>query len=256
MAEQMVWAAKRVALAIPVPSVAAFRARVWLVGLPLPLAMLGAVVAVQATTQTFRSKSDVAFASVPAVRLAQDVPPTALRAGKPNSLEAMARSPVLAERVIRTAGFPDSGITTPAQFLRHSDARLQPQVGDILRLRVSSRHRDAAVALTNTYATEFTRLQAQNSRRQLEPLLKWYQDRIDALAARGQTGPVYVYDDLVATKHDLERQVHSAFVVEKADGAASVRPHAFRNALLGGGVGLVIGLALVLGLAARRRQGN
>jgi hypothetical protein len=49
MAQQAVWHLKRVALRIPVPvpSVAAFRGRAWMVGPPLLLGLLGALVATQ-----------------------------------------------------------------------------------------------------------------------------------------------------------------------------------------------------------------
>lgn len=126
MAEQVVWATKRVTLAVPVPSVAALRTRVWLVGPPLLLALLGAVLAIQAPKQTFRSQSEVIFRSGPSVRLEQDVSPAAVRVARGKPTEVVAHSPALAERVIRAAGVP--GIT-PAQFLRHSDAKLQPQPG-------------------------------------------------------------------------------------------------------------------------------
>jgi hypothetical protein len=36
--------------------------------------------------------------------------------------------------------------------------------------------------------------------------------------------------------------------------ASSFRPHALRNILLGGALGMVLGVALVLGVAARRRE--
>src|ERR671931_661097 len=121
MAEQAVWGRKRVTLAIPVPSVAALRARVWVVGPPVLLALLGAVLATQIPKQTFRSQSEVYFQSGPPVTLGRDVPPTAVRFSGAKPPEVVARSPALAERVIRAAGMP--GIT-PAQFLRHSDAKL------------------------------------------------------------------------------------------------------------------------------------
>jgi uncharacterized protein involved in exopolysaccharide biosynthesis len=253
VAEQVVWATKRVTLAVPVPSVAALRTRVWLVGPPLLLALLGAVLAIQAPKQTFRSQSEVIFRSGPSVRLEQDMSPAAVRVARGKPTEVVAHSPALAERVIRAAGVP--GIT-PAQFLRHSDAKLQPQPGGeaLLALSVSYRHRDAAVRLANAYAAQFTRFQAEINRNSLDPLLRWYQARIEALAARGQTGAAYRYRDLLATKHELERQARNAVVLENAEGAAKVHPHALRNGLLGGALGALIGVVLTVGVAARRRR--
>jgi hypothetical protein len=119
---------------------------------------------------------------------------------------------------------------------------------------VSYRHRDAAVRLANAYAAQFTRFQAEINRNSLDPLLRWYQARIEALAARGQTGAAYRYRDLLATKHELERQARNAVVLEKAEGAAKVHPHALRNGLLGGALGALIGVVLTVGVAARRRR--
>jgi hypothetical protein len=50
MAEQAVWHLKRVPLAIPVPSIAAIRTRIWMLGPPLLLGLLAALIAMQLQT--------------------------------------------------------------------------------------------------------------------------------------------------------------------------------------------------------------
>ncbi|HXL43570.1 MAG TPA: hypothetical protein VN960_05865 [Gaiellaceae bacterium] len=62
MAEQAVWHLKRVTLAIPVPSVAAIRARAWMIGPPLLLGLLAALIATQVQARAWRGQAEVSFA--------------------------------------------------------------------------------------------------------------------------------------------------------------------------------------------------
>ena len=79
---------------------------------------------------------------------------------------------------------------------------------------------------------------------------------IDELRARGQTGTP-AYEDLVQREQELKtlgiQFARTTSVLERADRASSFRPHALRNGLVGGALGAVLGVALVLGVAALRR---
>jgi hypothetical protein len=55
MAEQALWHLKRVTLAIPLPSVAALRGRAWMVGPPLLLGLLTALLATHLQASAWRS---------------------------------------------------------------------------------------------------------------------------------------------------------------------------------------------------------
>jgi hypothetical protein len=50
----------------------------------------------------------------------------------------------------------------------------------------------------------------------------------------------------------LAVQQRNTMSVQAADGATSFRPHALRNGLLGGALGVLLGGALAVGIAKRR----
>jgi len=205
MTEQVVWRLKRVTLAIPVPSVAAIRARAWMVGPPLLLGLLGAFIATQLQTPSWRSKAEVGI-RVSELAPGSATPPTVLvdffgdRYPR-RYLDAqarLARSPQIAARVVRAAGVPD---LSAAQFLRHSSAKLVSDT-DILTLSVTYRRRAPAVRLANAYASEFTRYKNELDIRQVQDLLHRLRARIMRLRARGQT-VAPVHEALVQQLSDL-----------------------------------------------------
>jgi uncharacterized protein involved in exopolysaccharide biosynthesis len=253
MAEQAVWHLKRVTLRIPVPSVAALRGRAWLVGPPLLLGLLGALVATQLQAAAWRGKAEVSFnLSSPAIQLASTTPNGADPTPYLEAQARLARSPELAERVVHIAELP--GLSA-AQFLQHSSARPLPDA-DVLTLSVTYRPSAAAVRLTNTYATEFVRFKSALDLRPIRKVLRVHGATIDELRARGQTGTP-AYEDLVQREQELKtlgiQFARTTSVLERADRASSFRPHALRNGLVGGALGAVLGVALVLGVAALRR---
>jgi hypothetical protein len=253
MAQQAVWHLKRVTLRIPVPSVAALRGRAWMVGPPLLLGLLGALIATQLQATAWRGKAEVSL-NLPelAIQLTSTTPdgvdPTEYLATQAR----LARSPALAERVVQIAEVP--GISA-AQFLQHSSARPASDA-DLLTLSVNYRPSAAAVRLTNTYAAEFVRFSTDQYLRPIRELLRATEARIDELRARGQTGTPR-YEALVQRQRDLEtlgiQFAQTASVLEPADRASSFRPHALRNGLVGGALGALFGVVLVLGVAALRR---
>jgi hypothetical protein len=245
MAEQAVVRVKRVSLAIPLPSRAALRAPAWMLGPPLLIGLLAALIATQLQTPVWRSKAEVGF--------------TLLHVDRTRYLDEqanLARSPVLAVRVIRTAKVPG---VTPAQFLRHSGAKPRSDAA-ILTLSVTYRRGAIAARLANAYAIEFAGLTTALDLRTLHAALGRLNTRIRRLRALGQTGTPG-YRALVEQQSQLRYEglplAHSAKVLQKADGASSFRPHALRNGLLGGALGALLGVALVLAIAVpRRRSGS
>jgi hypothetical protein len=118
MAEQVVWNLKRVTLAIPVPSVAAIRARAWMVVPPLLLGLLAAVIATQVQRPVWRGESSVV---VDSSGLLPPLPQSVQTFMQP--FASLARSDVIAARTVRSVGI--RGLSA-ADFLRHSSARSEP----------------------------------------------------------------------------------------------------------------------------------
>jgi capsular polysaccharide biosynthesis protein len=262
MAEHALWHLKRVTLAIPVPSVAALRARAWMVGPPLLLGLLGAFIATQLQTPTWRGKAEV-FIRVPELAAGSATPPTLVSGGPfgdPYSTQyldaqaRLARSPTLAAHVVRVAAIP--GLTS-GEFLRHSRATVASDA-DILTLSVTYRRRALAARLANAYASEFVHFKNKLDRRNVEKVLHRIQAKINQLRAHDMTGTP-AYENLIQTRQKLEAfsvQLRSASVFRRANSASSFRPHALRNGILGGALGVLLGVALTAGVAARRRRGN
>lgn len=249
MAEQALWHLKRVTLAVPVPSVATVRARAWMVGPPLLLGLLAALIATQLQSPTWRSEAQVGFST------ASDV--LGLSFGDPTRFmqvqAGLARSPQLAARVVGAAGVP--GISA-RQFLRHSSAKPVPDA-DILALAVTYRKRALAVRLANAYATELTRYNNNLVPRSLQHVISRVLSRIKVLRARGQVGSPTLGNLVRELRRlrDVRAQLaNRASVLHRARGASSFRPHALRNGLLGGAVGTLLGVALALGVAVRPRK--
>jgi capsular polysaccharide biosynthesis protein len=256
MSEQAVWRVKRVTWAIPVPTLAALRAAARMVGPPLLIGILAAVLATQLQPRLWRGQAEVYF-NVPNLAIAV-TSPTSLATSWPVNgatlyLEAqakIARSPALAERVVQVAGVP--GISA-MKFLRHSSAKPESDA-DILRLSVTYRSGAAAVRLANAYATEFRRYKHELDMRSVTEALRKIEARIKELRARGQAGSATQSDLLVmrAELKSLGVQLRSQMTVQAADRASSFRPHALRNGLLGGVLGVLLGVAVAVGIARRR----
>lgn len=245
MAEQAVWHLKRVTLAIPVPSVAAIRARAWMVWPPLLLGLLAALIAIQVPERTFRARAQVVF-SIGQPAILQDPRLLAIEGSSRfmTTQASLARSPELARRVITAARVP---AITPAQFLRHSSAKPQPDSG-ILALSVSHPKADAAIRLADAYANQFTRYKAERDLAGINQALSSLEAELESLRARGLSSSP-AYETLVQKRVDLQTAgallAHQAGVLQAAERASSFRPHALRNGIMGGLLGAVLGIALL-----------
>jgi len=243
MAEQAVWHLKRVTLAIPVPSAAALRARAWMLGPPLLLGLLAALIATQVQERTFRAQAQVLLSTsaIPGDtgRLANEESSRFL-----TTQASLARSPELARRVITAARVP---ALTPPQFLRHSSAKPQSDA-NVLNLSVSYGKAAAAIRLVNAYANQFTRYTAERDLARINKALSEIKAEIESLRAQGLTGSRtydYLVEKRVQLKTDGALLAHQARVLQAAERASSFRPHALRNGIIGGLLGALLGIALV-----------
>jgi capsular polysaccharide biosynthesis protein len=251
MAEQAVWHIKRVTLAIPVPSIAAIRTRIWMLGPPLLLGLLGALIATQLQTRAWRSEAKVAIdlshlGSIPA-----SFETTRYLEARAATL---ARSQQLAVRVVSAAGVP--GITA-AEFLRHSSAKPESDA-DILTLSVTYRKRAPAVRLANAYATELKDYNTELQTAKINATIAAIEKTLKPYRVAGKTtAPTY----LGLSGHEgglrtLRASLAANTSVQLSESASTFRPHALRNGLLGGALGVLVGVALVLGVVARSRRAH
>jgi polysaccharide biosynthesis transport protein len=224
---------------------AILRRRKWIIiGVPLMAALVAYAVSTTQASQ-YKAKTEVLFhvSSIPAeiANLNTD----SLTDPKYLPTQAsIARSPELAQRVVAAAGVP--GVSAE-QFLSESSADARADV-NILDLSASYSNASDAMLLANAYAEEFTRYKAELDTEPINDQLEIYTARIDSLRARGQTETL-AYQNLVQKKLDLEtfgaELAHNSSVLQRADGAAKVRPLPRRNAIIGG----LLGGFLALGLA-------
>lgn len=159
----------------------------------------------------------------------------------------LARTEELARRVIRGARRSD---LTPGAFL--ADSSVSPRAdADILLFRVSDRYRDVAIRLATEYGRQFTRYISELDTAPLARAERAVQQRLRQLEADGEEDS-RVYATLTQNLDQLrvERALRTAgaTLVRPANGASLTRPRLVRN----GALGLVVGLALALGLAFLR----
>lgn len=159
----------------------------------------------------------------------------------------LARSQELAARVIKATGRSDRtalGLLASSSVSPRSDS-------DILVFRVSDRYRDVAIRLATEYGRQFTRYISELDTAPLARAQRAVQQRLRELEALGQED-TRVYATLTQNLDQLRvlsaLRTADATLVRPADGAALTRPRIARNGLLG----LVVGLALALGLAFLR----
>jgi capsular polysaccharide biosynthesis protein len=227
MAEQAVWRLKQLALSIPIPSVAALRARAWLVGPPLLLGLLAALIASQLTTRVWRSEAKVFIAP----GLSPLLNPSLL-AEPQRGLEtvvSLTRSPQLAGRVVRALAVP--GLTA-RQFLRDSSVKPTPDSA-VLAFSVSYPRRVLAVRLTNEYVLQFVRFFRERWRGPLPQA----RPRLNLVQQPSPPKPTVI-------------------ALERARVVSSFRPHVLRNEILAAVFGALVGVALVVGVGVRRRSSD
>ena len=265
MAEQAAWRIRetspkrRISVVIPLPSLAAVASATWMIGTPLVLAALGALVATQVQKPAFRAKAEILLTARPdmppspwsmAPHLIADMPPS------PWSMAShvkIARSRALAGRVVTAARVPG---LTPTQFLQHSTAKPEPQL-DILNLSVAYSQAAAARRLANVYSFQFVRYENELTTAPIERALRQIKQRLGALRAQGLRESM-VYQHLVEAQLQLEAARaladNPATVVRRADSTSAFRPHLLRTGVLGGVLGGLLGVVLIVAVVAYRAR--
>jgi Mrp family chromosome partitioning ATPase/capsular polysaccharide biosynthesis protein len=156
---------------------------------------------------------------------------------------SIARSPELARRVVAEAGVPGETVRT---FLNESSVKPE-SAADVLDVSVSNRDPGDAEHLANTYATEFTRYRTELDTSRINETLKTLNIRAEALRALGATGSV-AYATVIQNQSQLvtigKLLADNTSVLQRAEGAAKVRPRPLRTGILGVLLGGVLGLGL------------
>jgi Mrp family chromosome partitioning ATPase/capsular polysaccharide biosynthesis protein len=154
----------------------------------------------------------------------------------------LARLPQLASRV--AAALPHSGLTA-GQILGSSGVSSVTDT-DLLRFTVTEAKPELAARIATEYARQFTLYRKQLDTGSITSSLRDLQSRIQAL--RGSGGSRLAITQLVAKEQQLQTllslETANAVVVRVADGAAKVRPTPRKYALLGLGLGILLGVGL------------
>jgi succinoglycan biosynthesis transport protein ExoP len=238
-------------------SLATLSRRRWLVVVPLVLVPLVAVgitlgqsKVYQATSQVLLNRQNVVADATGANAGAPYVDPNRLAATQSD----VAKSPEVVSRVLAAANV--NGLT--ASDLAHNTS-IFPEIGSDL-LDFSFKAGDPAVAtrVATAYAREYTVFRRNLDTAALKHAIQNVQSKIDALQARGvkETSPLYT--SLLDSQSKLETaatlQTANTTLLRAADYAGQISPRPKRNALLGLGIGLVLGLILAFAAEALDRS--
>jgi len=159
----------------------------------------------------------------------------------------VAQSPQIAAAAIAGAHLKHE---TPQQFLDASSVTAKTGT-DVLVFRVSDRHPGEAARLATLYAQQYLVYSNNLSTRAIKSARQEVESKIATLEATGRSHSTY-YADLLSKDQQLATyqalQTGNATLIKSADSATKTQPNPLRNGLLG----LLVGIALGLGLAFLR----
>lgn len=154
----------------------------------------------------------------------------------------LARSPGLAKRVVASARVN----VTAGELLAMSSVDAS-QTADVLTFTVRSSDPLLAQKLVDAYAQGFVDYRRNLDTAQIEKARKQVASQMETLRASGKSGSD-IYTTLSAREQQLETiealQKSNAIFARPANGAWHISPQPRRDALLGLGLGLVLGIAL------------
>jgi succinoglycan biosynthesis transport protein ExoP len=219
--------------------------RKWLI---LAIALLLPVAALFYSLQrspVYKASSEVLInRATPVSDVTGALPPTGNQPDRVAKTEAnVAAVPAVAARVLDAAGVTDM---TPEQFLAQSSATAEPDA-DVLVLSVEAGDPERAALLATQYARQFTEYRKELDTRAIRAALDGIDEQIDGLDPQQDRT---LYADLQAKKGELETAevlaTGNTSVIREpsAQAATKVRPRPVRDALLAGGLGLLLGIVI------------
>jgi Mrp family chromosome partitioning ATPase/capsular polysaccharide biosynthesis protein len=224
---------------------AILRRRKWII-LALPVVAALSAYAVSATQSSlYKATATVLVNRTSIVSAIANVSDPAI--GDPSRFLAtqasVARSPVLAGRVVRAAHVPGAS----AGSLLGSSSVSPETNADLLDISVSWSSPDGAVRLANAYAQGYTRYKTELDTKRIDDALATLRRRIETLKSSGATSSPS-YSTLLEYQSQLETigtlLANNTSVLKPAESAAKVRPRPMRRAILGGLLGIVLGVGL------------
>jgi polysaccharide biosynthesis transport protein len=221
--------------------------RKWLILSVAVLFLVAALLYSMERSPLYRASSEVLINRATPVPEATGLPPgTPSLAERTAKTEAnVAATPEVAARVLEAAGVDDM---TPEQFLAQSSAMAEPDA-DVLVLSVEAGDGERAALLAGHYAREFTEYRKELDTTAIRAALARIEAQLEALDPQAQEDRDR-YADLQARAGELETAAALAtgntLVIREptAESATKVRPRPARDALLAGGVGLLLGIVI------------
>lgn len=225
------------------------RRRKWIVFLPVAVLVVGAYL--------FSIRQHALYAASAQVSVSQESLPSVLSgAQNPGGLvdpadylkqqAALARSPALAARVLAAASVRGKPLLRDSSVSANQDAQL-------LTFRVTDGAPAVAVRLVNAYARQFRVFHEQADQAALKTAHDEVARQLSHLDPTNseQAG---LYAELLQRKQGLQTlqalQLSKTALVSAAASAPKVQPRPLRNALLGFGLGLLLGVAAAFGVEA------
>jgi succinoglycan biosynthesis transport protein ExoP len=220
--------------------------RKWLLILPLVIVPLVAVAVTLGQTPVYRATAQVLLSNQNVVADATGagsgayVDPTRVAATQSD----VARSPQLVDRVVKSAHV--AGLTAGEVS---GGSTIVPELGaDLLDFSFENGDPVAASRVATAYAREYTIFRRNLDTLALKNAIKNVQIKIDRLQARGVKDTSPLYTSLLDSQSKLETaatlQTANTTLLRPASGAEKVSPKPRRNAALGVGIGLMLGLLL------------
>jgi polysaccharide biosynthesis transport protein len=154
---------------------------------------------------------------------------------------ALARSAAVAAATLQRAGGPSSGV---GQFLANSSVTADPNA-DLLDFTVDDGNAKRASVLANAYASAYAAYKLQMDTNALQSARRELDTRIAALQHERNVNSA-LYRNLVASEqqlHTMQLLQSQGTVLTRRSAGVQVKPTPKRDAFLGAGFGLLLGLA-------------
>jgi receptor protein-tyrosine kinase len=221
--------------------------RKWIIALGAVLVPFAAIIISLLQQPTYGSSAEVLINRQNiAQTLTGTIDPTASDATRVLATQvALARLPDVAKRALALAGPDGEGLTAP-RFLRHTTVTEKSEA-DVLVFTAKSSTQRGAEALATSYARAFVDYRHRLDTSALKQALHEVNAQLKKLRDVGQLRS-QLYSDLTVKAQQLQTiqtlQGANASVIKNAETAPQISPRPRRNAFIGLGLGILLGIVL------------